>query len=461
MGASNITPTRAASKRVLAKCVSAKRTAATSWFGGALLVVPGMVAPCVAMAQTSSLLLPSATTSSDEYDRGHNISVTERPHPEYDALGVRLGSFIVNPQLTSSIGYSDNVFNDNSNKKSDVYSSFEPYVNVASDWSVHQLRLTGAADIRRFAKQTLRDQDAWNVQGSGRVDVTRDFTVRLDAQADRTYESPFSADVVANLTVPSRYLRTFLGTRTIYDTGRSRLIGTVDRTSYDFSSVQFADGVVRDQGYRDRVTYAGTGTYELGFTPSLSLYARLEADRNNYRTARAFELPNRDSNGYRAVFGSNFDIAGVARGTVGIGYSYRSFDASGTYRNTSGMSVEARADWFPSELTSVGVLVQRRLIDVDLTNVGSSWDNRIRVTVDHELLYNMIVTIGGEVSKREYPERSTSTNVYRAEVGSRYQVTRWLGLDANIGYGSNKPSGAGLGNPFDELRARFSIRIRR
>jgi hypothetical protein len=449
-GVRSITPTRAASKHGVAALL----------LGRALAAAAGL-APGIAAAQTSSLLLPPATTSGDDYDRGHNVGVVERGRPEYDALGVRLGSFIVNPQLTTSIGYSDNIFNDNSNKKSDVYTSFEPYVSVASDWSVHQLRLTGAADIRRFANETLRNQDAWNVQGSGRVDITSDLTVRLDAQADRTYESPFSADVVANLIEPSRYLRTFVGTRTSYDSGRSRVIGTIDRTSYEFSSVRFADGLVRDQRYRDRVTYNGTGTYELGFSPSLSLYARLEADRNNYGLKQAFGEPNRDSNGYRGVFGSNFDIAGVARGTIGIGYSYRKFDASQTYRTTSGMSVEARADWFPSELTTVGILLQRRLIDVDLSNAGSSWDNRFRVTVDHELLYNLIVTIGGEVSKREYPERSTSTQVYRAEVGSRYQVTRWLGLDANIGYGSNKPSGVGLGNPFDELRARFSIRIRR
>jgi hypothetical protein len=449
-GVRSITPTRAASKHGVAAL----------WLGRALAAAAGL-APGIATAQTSSLLLPPATTSGDDYDRGHNVGVVERGRPEYDALGVRLGSFIVNPQLTTSIGYSDNIFNDNTNKKSDVYTSFEPYVSVASDWSVHQLRLTGAADIRRFANETLRNQDAWNVQGSGRVDITSDLTVRLDAQADRTYESPFSADVVANLIEPSRYLRTFVGTRTSYDSGRSRVIGTIDRTSYEFSSVRFADGLVRDQRYRDRVTYNGTGTYELGFSPSLSLYARLEADRNNYGLKQAFGEPSRDSNGYRGVFGSNFDIAGVARGTIGIGYSYRKFDASQTYRTTSGMSVEARADWFPSELTTVGILLQRRLIDVDLSNAGSSWDNRFRVTVDHELLYNLIVTIGGEVSKREYPERSTSTQVYRAEVGSRYQVTRWLGLDANIGYGSNKPSGVGLGNPFDELRARFSIRIRR
>ena len=406
-------------------------------------------------------MLPPATSSGDVYDRGHNVSVTERARPEYDALGVRVGSFIVNPQLTSSVGYSDNVFNDNGNKRSDVYASLEPYVNLASDWSVHQFRLTGAADLRRYATQSLRDQNAWNVQATGRVDVTSALNVRLDGQLDRTYESPFSSDVVANLTRPSRYRRSFVGTRTTYDAGRSRVIATLDRTSYDFSSIRFGDGSVRDQGYRDRTSYSGTTTYELGFSPSLSVYARAEADRNNYDVDRAFGAPNRDSNGYRAVVGSNFDIAGVARGTIGVGYSYRHFDARETYRNTQGLSVEARADWFPSELTSVGILLQRRLVDVDLTNIGTSWENRIRVTLDHELLYNLILRFGGEVGQRDYPERDVSTDIYRAELSSRYQMTRWLGLEANIGYGSSRPSQDGLGRPFDELRGAVSVRVRR
>lgn len=413
-----------------------------------------------ASAQTSSLLLPPATSSNDAYDRGHNVSVAERPHPEYDALGIRVGSFILNPQLSTSLSYSSNVFNDNRNKKSDVFVGFEPYIAATSDWSVHQVRLVAAGDLRRYASQSLRNQDAWYVQQNGRIDVSSNITARIDTGVSKVYESPFSSDVVANLTVPSRYLNTNAAAQLTYDSGQSRVVGTISRNRFDFSDIRFGDGSRRSQRYRDRSALGGTLTYELGFTPSLSFYARGEIDRNDYDTL-SFGQPNRDSTGYRAIVGSNFDIAGVARGTVGIGYSYRDFDAQGVYRNTKGFSVEARGDWFASELTTVGVLLQRRLVDVDLANVGSSWDNRVRVTVDHELLYNMIVTIGAEIAKREYPERSVSTDVYRVEASSRYQVTRWLGLSADVGYGSNQPNGTGLGNPFNELRGRVSIRIRR
>lgn len=444
------------------KASGAPRVAGTtpSWPVGVGLGVLMVAMPGTAAAQTSTLLLPTATTSSDAYDRGHNVSVAERPKPEYDALGIRLGSFILNPQLSTSVAYSNNVFNDNNTRRRDIYSSVEPYAGISSDWSVHQVRLTGAADLRRYAREAVRNQNAWYVDLSGRADVSSALTVTLNGEIDRSYETPFSGDVVANLRVPSRYLRSFSGVRAVYDVGKSRVIGTIDRSAYTFESVEFSDGTARDQRYRNRVTDAGTATYEVGFSPSLSVYGRAEIDQNRYSTL-AFGLPNRDSSGYRAVAGTNFDFAGVARGTLAVGYSYRSFRASDLYRNASGLSFEGRGDWFPSELTTVGILAQRRLIDVDLAGAGTTWDNRARITVDHELLYNMIVTAGAEAGKREYPERAASTSLYRVEVSARYQSSRWFGLSADVGYGSTKPSTTTLGNPFDELRARISVRIRK
>lgn len=410
--------------------------------------------------QNSTLLVPPATAPYPDYDRGHNVSITERPRPEYDALGVRLGSFVVNPQMTVSTGYTDNVFADNLNKRSDFFVSLEPYVTAASDWSVHQVRVTAAGDIRRYAKQPLKNQEAYYLFSQGRLDVSSDLTIRFDGQIERSFESPFSDDVAANLTVPSIYLRTLAGARAVYGIGQSRVIAEVNRSSFAFDPLRFGDGSVRDQRYRDRIAYNGSLTYEVGFTPSLSFFGQLNLDANDYSTL-AFGLPNRDSSGYRAVVGSNFDIAGVARGSIGVGYSVRDYKADALFRDANGLSVEARADWFASELTTVGFFLQRRLLDVSLNNAGAFWDNRFRATVDHELLYNMIVSISGELTKRDYIEFPSSTNVYAGQIGARYQASRTLGLSAEIGYGSSRPTGANLGRPFDELRARLSVRIRR
>lgn len=426
--------------------------------GGALMA---LAIPGAAAAQSGTLLLPPATSSRDVYDRGHNVSVTERPHPEYDPLGWRLGSFVLNPQLTTSTAYSDNVFNDNANRRGDAYVGFEPVVAATSDWSVHQLRLLAGGDFRRYTKLTLRDQDEWYVSAESRLDVTSSLVGHLNIGANRTYETPYAADVAANLVKPSRYLSSDVDGDVTYDAGRSRIIGTAAFTTFRFDDVRFADGTVRSQFYRDRRNYAGSLTYELGFTPSLSFYARVESDRNDYESPFAFGLPNRDSTGYRVIGGSNFDIAGVARGTVGLGYSTRHFDAGGTYNRAQGVSVQARADFFPDELTTVGVLLERRLIDVDIANIGTSWDNRVRVTVDHELLYNMIVSLGAEVARRDYPERNARTSVRRLQLSGNYQVTRGLSFAAELGYGSATPRGTILRNPFDELRGRLSIRIRR
>lgn len=418
-----------------------------------------IVAPGLAYSQTSTLLLP-AVPIDKSFDRGHNVSVAERSHPEYDPVGIRLGSFIVNPQLTTSVAYSSNVYNDNSNKRSDIYTGLAPYISIASDWSVHELRLTAAGDIRRFANETLRDQNAWNAAVAGRADVTRELNVTFSGVADRSYESPFSGDVIANLTIPSTYFRTAADVRGVFEGTKARITGTLNRSSYDFNSIGFADGTVRSQQYRDKIVYLESAVFEFGYSPSLSTYLQIEADQNNY-SSLSFGNANRDSAGYRAALGSNFDIAGLARGTVAIGYSYRSFEATQFYRNASGLSAEAHVEYFLSDLTTIGLLLRRRLNDSDIGNAGTSWNNSIRANIDHELLYNLIVSVNVEASKRTYTSIATASNVFLAEIRGRYQVTRGLGFDAEIGYGSSDQKGSGLGSSFNEARARLSVRLRR
>ncbi|WP_294238818.1 outer membrane beta-barrel protein [uncultured Sphingomonas sp.] len=421
-------------------------------------IAGGVVIPGIAWGQANTLLLPSETANT-LYDRGHNISVAERPRPEYDPLGIRLGSFVATTQLSTSWAYSSNVFNDNTNRRADSLLILQPYVGIYSDWKAHQAQLVATGDLRRYANTTIRNQNAWSLAPSGRLDISDALKVRVEGQVERGYESPFSGDVIANLTVPSRFLHSSLATRAVYGVGRSRISTALERNAYSFDDLVFADGTVRQQNYRDRVGYKGSLTYEYGFSPSVSLYARAEADRLRY-SFLSFGQPNRDSNGYRLLGGANFDLAGVARGTIGIGYGVRNFDASYLYQNLRGFSAEARGDWFPSELTTVSFQLQRVLSDTELTNVGAMWTNRAHVSVDHELLYNLILTGMVEAERRDYPQRQLATNVYQGEIGARYQARRGLGFQAAIGYGSSRPA-RGLANSFDELRARVSVILRR
>src|SRR5689334_14678398 len=44
------------------------------------------------------------------FARDRNVSVTERPRPGYEALGLRAGGFMLWPKLTVANEYNDNIF---------------------------------------------------------------------------------------------------------------------------------------------------------------------------------------------------------------------------------------------------------------------------------------------------------------------------------------------------------------
>lgn len=423
-----------------------------------LAVVVGVGAPAAAYAQATPILIEPLPTP--DYDRDRNVSVSQRPKPEYDALGIRLGSFVASPSTAVSMAFSDNVYTNNDNKHSDIYLIFQPYLNVSSDWNVHRMSLTAAGDIRRYASQTLKDQNTWYVYTDGRLDIGRDIRVELDAQIDRAVESPYSEDIAANLTVPSSYLRTLAAVKGVHTGGQSRITGTLDRSTYTFSDIRFADGVRRTQDYRDRTINRGSLAFEKAASPSASFYVQATYDITDYSSPTFFGQPNRDSKGYVLALGSSFDLAGLARGTVAVGYTYRDYDAN-LYADPEGLSVQARAEWFATELTTVNLAAQRRLLDVSLGNSGAYWDTRIRAGADHELLYNLVVSGGIEAIDRNYTEYNARTRVYQADLGARYQANRWLGLEAQIGFGSSRSTGDRLTNPFDELRSFIRVQVRR
>lgn len=411
-----------------------------------------------AHAQTQSVLIQPAIDP--DYNRGRNVSVLERPHPDYDALGIRLGSFYLYPSLAAGPVLTNNVYLDDGNKKADVYASFQPVLSVNSDWSNHRLNLVAAGDLRRYATQSLKNQNAWYVDGQGRIDVHSDVKVQLDAQIDKTYESPYFEDVVANLTVPSTFLRTYGAVTATYVPGRSRLIATADVSKYAFNTLRFADGSSRDQAYRDRTLYRGAVSYEYALSPSVAVYGQAAYDTTNYVTLAPNNHPNRDSTGFSLTAGTNFDLAGLARGSIGIGYSRRHYNATQVYPVAQGVSAQAKVELFPDELTTVLILAQRQLQDVSLSSSGAFWNNRVYVNVDHELLSNLIVSANIEAVRRQYVESRLYTDVYQFQTGGRYQANRRLGFNAELAYGQGRPSGLGLGNPFKELRATIGVRIR-
>lgn len=420
---------------------------------------PAVLVGSAAQAQLNPSLI--RTVILPDFNRDRNQGVTERARPDFDAIGVQVGSFLISPQLSVATGATSNVLLTDANRRSDIYTVYEPALRVASNWSVHRIALDAVGDIRRYASTSARNQDAGYVNAQGRLDVSRQITVLGEAQISRVFESPFSDDLAVNQTYFSHFTRSSASMRGIYTSGRLRATAILDHSDYSFAPIRFIDSRTGSQSFRDRTIDRGTAIAEYGVTPTVAFYAQAVYDRTRYPNLLAGNLANRDSNGTTVIGGVSFDIAGLMRGAAGIGYTSRDYLAAG-FNDASGISLQSRLDFFPTELTTVGVSLQRQIQDANLGNGSAFVDNRIGLNVDHELLRNLILSANANRIRRSYFENDAQTNVTQAGASARFQMTRSLSFDLNTSYGAVAPvGGLRLGVKSTEWRGQISVRIRR
>jgi hypothetical protein len=127
-----------------------------------------------------------------EFDRGRNIGVLDRPRPEYTSQGVPVGGFTLQPKAELGVGYTSNAYQ-NTSDQGDGYVVFAPSAVVSSNWSRHDLTLSGGGNFYRYFTEGRRNRDGWNGALEGRFDATADVAIAASARVRKDAEPPTSA----------------------------------------------------------------------------------------------------------------------------------------------------------------------------------------------------------------------------------------------------------------------------
>lgn len=415
-------------------------------------------AATVAQAQSSDTTVLVDTAIPENYDRDRNVSVLERPRPDYDQLGIRYRTFLILPQAETGLGATSNVYLSSANKKSDGYAYLAPSLQARSDWARDMVQLSGSGMFRRFFNEDRRNETSFNLRAMGRKDIGDSFSFTGEAQYARIFESFDSGAIDSSLAVLSSYRRSFFSGRAQYRSGQSRAILAIDRTAFTFGDINLSTGDV-SQADRDRVVTRGTGEYQRALSPSISLYSQVGYGETTYSRLLFNGTQNRDSVGWRAIGGVNFDLAGLMRGKVGVGYVNRNYK-SPVFRDTHGLSAEALIEYFPTVLTTFGLTLSRTIEDSSVGNIGAFFQNRVQVRVDHELLNNLIIGSSAEYGRQKYVDDLAVNNYYRIAANARYLSSRFVSLTGQVTY-NKRDSNSNFGGSLDDLRGQVGVIFRR
>ncbi len=391
--------------------------------------------------------------------REETLSVTERPRPEYDPLGLRFGGFEARPSLDLEIEQNDNLFASETNEESDVIYVARPRVQIASTWSRHLVAIDAGAEHRAHQDFDSEDKTTGYVAAEGRLDVLRSTELTLNLRAAQAVEPRTSPDSPPTAGEPVEFSEQMIRVGGRHAFNRVRVGASYEERTLDYDDVNFG-AVVLDQDNRDRTEKAVTARVEYAVSPRLALVAQATDDKREYDDP--VSALTRDSEGRTYLVGANFDVTNLIRGEITAGAVERDYDdpALGT---VDGTAISAAVEWLPTQLISVNLNAAQSVEDAGFEVVGGAASflrSVAGVRVDFELRRNVILSAGGQFGRREYEGIDREDDIAVAEIGARYLMNRRVVLGGGYRFEREDSTGIDRGREFEQNRIFFTVGLR-
>jgi hypothetical protein len=421
-----------------------------------------------------SLCLGAATAAfgqaQNDFARDRDLGVLDRPRPEYDALGVPVSTFLMYPKLNVVTGYNDNIFASQTGTQGAGFVQLQPSIGLKSQWSQNELDFFTHASINRYFDHGSENTEDYGAGLNGRLDVLADTKLTGGASYDLETEPREAETALRNTVNPVQYGVWQAQASGSHQFNRLQisLSGTWD--SYNYLDGQAVSGngliiapgstVFVDEHYRNVQDYGETLRADYALSPDTAVFVSGNINQHNYSEQPPLVPFNYNSHGSEILGGVNFQISSLLTGEVGIGYFQQDFPHV-VNQNLDGFAIHGTVQWFPTELTTVTLKVNRFVQDSAIQTSAGYVDTGGVVEVDHELRYNVILSGIFSYNHDSYQGLDRTDDRWGAGLGAKYLFTREVGLGLNFNHDSQVSSGANRFINFDINRVMLNLVLQR
>lgn len=393
----------------------------------------------------------------DNFAREENIGVLQRPRPDYDPIGIPLGSFLLFPKLTVSAQYDDNIFATQSGDVSDAIFGITPELNLNSQWTNDELNLFALGDFSEYASDGDQNTTDYSAGFNGKADIRESATVDGGFEFDRSTLPRTSELAFLRTLEPESYDHTRGYADAIQTFDWLRLTAGFSRDSYDYTNGVTQTGAPISLQYLNLIQYGATLRADYAIDPNAAVFVSGTRIWKDYGLTRQF---NHDATGYEATTGLNFQITSLIDGEVGAGYMTESY-AHLSNESVGRYSIHALVNWYPTQLTTV-VLQANRSVEQSGVPISPSYiDTTERIEVDHELRRNVILSIFGQHLDAAYQGINRDDHVWTMGASATYLVNRSVGLKLAFARDSQVSTGAQRFINFDVDQVTLSLVLQR
>ena len=405
---------------------------------------------------TAASLLPAAVYAQADVQ---NQSVYDRPRPEYDTEGIRLGSFRLQPSVESDVSFDDNVFAQ-PDGQSDVIFRLLPRVVARLERPLYDVRLDLLAEVERYLENGSENTEDLAAQATARYGlgtrtlIAANAAYRIQSEDRRSFDSVSDSGTRLTRHDMSAELgaRQDLGNLDITANGRMRRV--------TYGDARDATGDPTDFSFRDFTLYQLSGGAAYGISANDEVSARLTYDRRDY----AIQLDDPDfdptrfdrtSEGWRAEVGYGRQVSELLFLRVLAGYLQQNYQDP-RLQNISGLSLDGDMLWNFSPLTSVRATISRAIDETVSPLRAGNLRTQASARVDHELLRNLVLS--GYVRGADIDPSGIGDQIqeYEVSASARYLFSRRLSFRAALEHFTRSSDNADIA--FSENIATLGVR---
>jgi hypothetical protein len=356
--------------------------------------------------------------------------VRTRQQPGYEPVGIRDGSWMFLPSLSTGGFYDSNVFSSNSVKRSDIAATVEPALRAYTLWERHGIDLTVDAQQIAYAANPGLDQTNASVKANAWYDVSRDFAVLTNFQIAHLNLAVGSLSSPTGAVQPTPY-DYFSGDVSIRKEFNRLTTSVGFRTdSYEYGSTRSANGTVIDQSSLDGQIYSLHGRADYAISSAFGWFAAAEG---NERDVRGLPGQPLDSQGVRALSGVTFGLTSLLTGEIGAGYVQQRF-VDPTIGTIEGPSYRALLTWQPTRLLDIHFKAEQLVTEISQTSSTGVLANAMQLGLDYELRRNVIASLTGGYEVDRFFGMVRKDDVFTTDARVKYLLNRFSNISLYYQY---------------------------
>jgi hypothetical protein len=378
----------------------------------------------------------SQQDEADFFRRDRYTAVADRQQPAFDPRPLQLGGLEVRSSLSAGARYESNVFGSANNEESDIILSLRPDVQARTNWRQHELSGFGYAETREYLDFSDESATDYGFGFGGRLDATRQFSFDANSNLRKDTERRYDFAARPDAAEPVEYTTARVGVGAQFENGRFRIRGAAEHTNQEFDDVARVGGGMIDQDFRDNHATRFSGRVSYATSPSVAVFVQASTTDFDYRAPRG-TATDRDSTNRTYEAGVDFELPNLMRGDIGVGFLQSEYDDP-RVPDVDGLSLNARLQWFITELTTITFAGRRGVQDSGVENLIAGTSTDLSARLDHELLRRLIVygELGRNDIEIELPAIDAESTFGRA--GGVFKLNPNVGIDFGYQYSNSE-----------------------